>query len=1006
MYEQLGLGVDFQFKHSGQSDLNSAIADMNKLYNTSGMTTEGLDELNKSFNTFVSGVKYGGLQAMLEGIAITMGNIGMIMKASKYEDTFTGALKYMSDTSAEGIANFNMALSDSAKWLGITKDALLGATKEYMAMGLAQEKAIEMAESVAYAGQVWDVLPQEAAVAFKGIAAAYNLDFLVKDTRDVFIDMVNQVADYTALTGSDTLNFLSAAGSGLKLIGNTGMEGAMGIAAAARRAEVDITHLGYGMRTISKRYASASGEEQFAKLGIAIRDAQGNLKPFDQALAEVAERMSSIDANTMTTFATKLGGLYSDDLLRTLNGWQEYDKTMGIISTRDYAGSAEAEWNKINKTFSHQTNVTKVIWDDFVQSTFGQLLGVLSPIVGAFNKVFDAVTKFLTAHPILGKLVAGFSVLAGIALVVGGAMLFVIAQLTSLSVSFITAGGATKVFGGALVGLRTMFGGFKPVIFGFAKQMASLALTFGALYFVWKYDIFGIRALLEGFTNDVKTAFATSKELALKGSIEIQNSLANMDVSNNFIDRLTAFFTRVQIAWDALKDLWSDYTISDEMYDKLVASGMEPTVTRFMMLVYRMRNLWEGFKEGFGIGCEIVRNFVTNVLGPPFIWLKDNILEPVGIAILDFLTYMGLIDENSSLLKGTGNEWMDLGKKIGVAVSAIVTFLATSRIISTIGAIIRPIIGIFQGIGGIIANVIPLFGSLWGWISSTVIAIGGVVTAILGAMGIVITLPAWFVGVVTVAIAAVLALIWNFRDEIWAVFGKIGTAITIFFTETVPEAFLFLLYKAEELGGKLNTFATVTIPSYFKGLYDEFKEIAGNAIQGFINGIEAKINSVKTAISNFGSNVVTGLKDILGIHSPSTVFADMGMNSALGYVKGISGMKGLIDTTLTDMMPSDVSLSAKANLGGYSNGNMMPSNSNLTDYSSKVSSIYNNRYDTSNVQTNNGITLKIDANAFNIQLSGISKKEDVPSIGAQLKEYVETAILDAVRNLKDEQYEM
>ena len=62
-----------------------------------------------------------------------------------------------------------------------------------------------------------------------------------------------------------------------------------------------------------------------------------------------------------------------------------------------------------------------------------------------------------------------------------------------------------------------------------------------------------------------------------------------------------------------------------------------------------------------------------------------------------------------------------------------------------------------------------------------------------------------------------------------------------------------------------------------------------NAIQGLLNGMESAAGSVLTWIGHFLGNLLPGwAKSLLGIHSPSGVFYDIGRNIVLGLEKGIS----------------------------------------------------------------------------------------------------------------------
>lgn len=71
--------------------------------------------------------------------------------------------------------------------------------------------------------------------------------------------------------------------------------------------------------------------------------------------------------------------------------------------------------------------------------------------------------------------------------------------------------------------------------------------------------------------------------------------------------------------------------------------------------------------------------------------------------------------------------------------------------------------------------------------------------------------------------------------------------------------------------------------SAFKG-----EEIGKNIAEGFFNGISAAFGLLLAPIVNIFSDIVEAVCELLGIHSPSTVFAEIGENVISGLLLGIS----------------------------------------------------------------------------------------------------------------------
>ena len=100
-------------------------------------------------------------------------------------------------------------------------------------------------------------------------------------------------------------------------------------------------------------------------------------------------------------------------------------------------------------------------------------------------------------------------------------------------------------------------------------------------------------------------------------------------------------------------------------------------------------------------------------------------------------------------------------------------------------------------------------------------------------------------------------------------------------------------------------------------------DIGGNVVKGIWDGISSMANWIKEKVTGFFGGIVDGVKDLLGIHSPSTVFADIGDNMALGIGKGfgdtISGVTKDIENSIptsfdTPIMSGDILYDGKTNI--------------------------------------------------------------------------------------------
>lgn len=100
----------------------------------------------------------------------------------------------------------------------------------------------------------------------------------------------------------------------------------------------------------------------------------------------------------------------------------------------------------------------------------------------------------------------------------------------------------------------------------------------------------------------------------------------------------------------------------------------------------------------------------------------------------------------------------------------------------------------------------------------------------------------------------------------------------------------------------------------FRNFVNGIIEWAKKLIPGIIQGIQSAWAGFKTFWHNIWNNVIDWFKDIFGIHSPSTVFADFGRNIIQGMINGInnfmSKVRSIPDKILSALDLSDLAASA------------------------------------------------------------------------------------------------
>lgn len=153
----------------------------------------------------------------------------------------------------------------------------------------------------------------------------------------------------------------------------------------------------------------------------------------------------------------------------------------------------------------------------------------------------------------------------------------------------------------------------------------------------------------------------------------------------------------------------------------------------------------------------------------------------------------------------------------------------------------------------------------------------------------------------------------------------VGNMITTVTTE-VPKIVSSVVKFFEELPGKIWTailkaldtiskwreqmisFVVVEVPkiissivSEFKKLPDELRKLGKFIWDGLINGLKDAWSTVTNGIKGFTDGFINGFKDALGIHSPSTVFYEIGGYIDQGLANGINAALPYVEQAMINL---------------------------------------------------------------------------------------------------------
>lgn len=117
------------------------------------------------------------------------------------------------------------------------------------------------------------------------------------------------------------------------------------------------------------------------------------------------------------------------------------------------------------------------------------------------------------------------------------------------------------------------------------------------------------------------------------------------------------------------------------------------------------------------------------------------------------------------------------------------------------------------------------------------------------------------------------------------------------------------------------------VPQIVSGIMQAFASLGGeminagaNLLHGLWEGISGAASWLWEKVSGWASSIVSGIKDFFGIHSPSTVFAEIGGNMADGVGVGFTDNMGGVEGDMTAAMGGAGALTAAEAVNAVNNG--------------------------------------------------------------------------------------
>lgn len=422
-------------------------------------------------------------------------------------------------------------------------------------------------------------------------------------------------------------------------------------------------------------------------------------------------------------------------------------------------------------------------------------------------------------------------------------------------------GTAFKVVGGAVVGAT---GAFAGLVTASVKARGEIEQSFG-----------GIEALFgneEDLINQVKdTGQKAYKDMQMSANDYYNSFLAGYSLINASLNDEQKSIEQTNRLLQIEADLMNTYGGTTEQYATAINWALKGTYSYLDNLNIGITGTKEGFLDA-AKSCGYLVESVDDLTAEQKIDVISQYADRVGALGRSAQEASGTIQGSIKTLGASWNNFLSGAGDFGSVVES--ASVAMGNIIKVVREALPHIVS------GITDNLPALLDLVIGIIKEVVNVILGNYEMILNA-------------VLKLLIAVTKIIIDNLPMIIDATF-KILMAIV--------DALANNSYMIGEAIGKLTGMILVklTDPEFIAQLLRAVWEIGKGLVTGIWNGISAYWSTLWNNLKANLKNLLGKVKGFLGIHSPSTVFADMGKNMALGIGEGFNDeIQGVFD----DMKP-------------------------------------------------------------------------------------------------------
>ena len=544
-------------------------------------------------------------------------------------------------------------------------------------------------------------------------------------------------------------------------------------------------------------------------------------------------------------------------------GLEEFNENLETIANS--AGTTEEAYATMAETLEYQTSVLQTAGQNLLIAFYDGMEGQLAQIVG-FGA--DAVSQLTTAFEeggITGMAAAAPAIISEAVLGFLNAMPEIISTGQQTIAAFLT---------------------------GFGEQLPTL-----------------IPAAIEAI-GTIVTTLVENIPMMIEAGLSVIGGLAEgiLTAIPNLIEALPEVIS--SILSYITENLPSILAEGVEIINSLVTGILEAIPALLEALPQIISSftdyISQNLPEIVSAGADIIANLIVGIIEaiPDIVAALPDIISAIAEGIIELLPSIVEAGKEivSGIIEGIREGLPDIGEAISGLGESILEGFKNFFGISSPSTVMEEqggymVEGLINGVSGMPADLgtclSEALSNVTGWgsdLASSALSAGS------NMLGNVTKYVTQLPSKMSTQLKSTLSKVTNFSSDSSSKMATAGSGMVSKLTSNLSGI-------SSKVYDKLKTVNTRT-SSWGTSLGASFKSIGKNLVYGLWNGISDKISWVVEKIKGMGSSIISAVKSVFGISSPSKVFAEIGEYLAQGLGNGFESDIGDVSNMVTQMMQS------------------------------------------------------------------------------------------------------